>query len=308
MTPASRRSYALLPLLILVALAPAGTAAQPGVSAQAAALEKVLIGEDSRNADLVREAMAGGAQRRAGIRALGRLEQPELIRWVAPALGDGAGIRAEAAWALAQLARTPESVVQVQALLIERARADAGAGLWEVWGELAAALGRLPYATAEQVARTEAVLVEQLPAPESFAEPETAAIAGAVRGLEALVRSQPQGRAAAGPHVGPTPLVRDRATASGRPALGMDPASGDGGTRHRQRGNALDRRTRARRPRRRSATAGGRRRRRRGRTSTSARHCCNALADKEMHRSGSRRCEHGGAGSRARPVRRSGRR
>jgi cyclophilin family peptidyl-prolyl cis-trans isomerase/HEAT repeat protein len=178
-------------VLAVLILVPADVLAQPSAAsqaAQAAALEKVIIGEDTRNAELIREAMSGGAQRRAGIRALGRLEQPELIRWVAPALGDGAGIRAEAAWSLAQLARTPEAVVQVQGLLIERAREDAAAGLWEVWGELAAALGRLPYTTADQVARTESVLVEQLPAPESFSEPETAAIAGAVRGLEALVR------------------------------------------------------------------------------------------------------------------------
>jgi len=189
-TSVRRRSLALLASLGLAALVPVGPLAQPGVSAQgqAAALESVLIGEDTRNADLIREAMAGGAQRRAGIRALGRLEQPELIRWVAPALGDGVGIRAEAAWALAQLARTPESVAQVQALLIERAKQDGSAGLWEVWGELAAALGRLPYATPEEVARAEGVLVEQLPAPESFAEPETAAVTGAVRGLEALTR------------------------------------------------------------------------------------------------------------------------
>jgi hypothetical protein len=73
-------------------------------------------------------------------------------------------------------------------MLIERATIDAEAGLWEVWGELAAALGRLPYTTPEQVARTEAVLVEHLPSPESFTEPETPAVAGAVRGLEALAR------------------------------------------------------------------------------------------------------------------------
>lgn len=183
-----KRRWLLLFVLAWVAVTPAG--AQPGVSAQAqaAALEKIIQGEDARNAEVVREAMQGGAQRRAGIRALGRLEQPEQIRYVAPALGDGVGIRAEAAWALAQLARTPEAVVQVQALLLERAAIDAEAGLWEVWGELAAALGRLPYTTAEQVARTEAVLVEQLPSPESFADPETPAIAGAVRGLEALAR------------------------------------------------------------------------------------------------------------------------
>ena len=120
-------------ILLLLALAPAAprlALAQPAASreANAVALEKIIIGEDKRDPDLIREAMSGGAQRRAGIRALGRLEQPELIRWVAPALGDGVGIRAEAAWALAQLARTPEAVAQVQSLLIERAEQDAGAG------------------------------------------------------------------------------------------------------------------------------------------------------------------------------------
>ena len=178
-------------LLMVLAAAPGAAFAQgPPLSpqAQATAIEKILVGEDTRNADLIREAMQEGAQRRRGIRALGRLEQPDQIRYVAPALGDGVGIRAEAAWALAQLATTPEAVAQVQGLLIERAEQDAGAGLWEVWGELAAALGRLTYTSAEQVARTEALLVEQLPAPDSFADPETAAVIGAVRGLESLTR------------------------------------------------------------------------------------------------------------------------
>jgi cyclophilin family peptidyl-prolyl cis-trans isomerase/HEAT repeat protein len=185
-----KRRQTLRLVIGFLALTPALAWAQTGTTApaQAAALEKVLVGEDTRNPDLIREAMSGGAQRRAGIRALGRLEQPDLIRWVAPALGDGVGIRAEAAWALAQLARTPESVAQVQTLLTERAAQDAQAGLWEVWGEIAAALGRLPYTSAEQVARAESVLVAQLPSPESFAEPETAAVTGAVRGLEALAR------------------------------------------------------------------------------------------------------------------------
>src|SRR5262245_114203 len=186
----TRKSIAIL----LVSTAPLAAAvvlgAQPAATreANATALEKIIVGEDRRDADLIRDAMSGGAQRRAGIRALGRLEQPELIRFVAPALGDGVGIRAEAAWSLAQLARTPDAVALVQGLLVERAQQDAGAGLWEVWGELAAALGRLQYSTADQVLRTELALVEHLPSPESFTEPETAAIAGAVRGLEALVR------------------------------------------------------------------------------------------------------------------------
>ena len=180
----------LLLVMVLTAAPWVALAQGPPLSqqAQAAALQKILEGEDTRNADLIREAMQEGAQRRRGIRALGRLEQPEQIRYVAPALGDGVGIRAEAAWALAQLATTPEAVAQVQSLMIERAEQDEGAGLWEVWGELAAALGRLAYTSAEQVARTEALLVEQLPAPDSFAEPETAAVIGAVRGLESLSR------------------------------------------------------------------------------------------------------------------------
>ncbi len=177
-------------VLIVSLLVPGWALAQPGVSAEAraAAIDMMLQGEDARDADLIRKAMSGGAERRRGIRALGRLEQPELIRFVAPALGDAVGIRAEAAWALAQLARTPEAVELVQGLLIERAETDAGNGLWEVWGELAAALGRLPYTTADQVARTETLLVEHLPSPESFTEPETPAIVGAVRGLEAMTR------------------------------------------------------------------------------------------------------------------------
>ena len=178
-------------LIVLAGLlVPASLLAQPGITpeARAAAIDLMLKAEDARDADLVRKAMAGGAERRRGIRALGRLEQPELIRYVAPALGDAVGIRAEAGWALAQLATTPEAVEQVQGLLIERAAQDAANGLWEVWGELAAALGRLAYVTPEQVARAEEALVEQLPSPDSFAEPETAAIGGAVRGLEALSR------------------------------------------------------------------------------------------------------------------------
>lgn len=176
--------------ILALILAPLPALGQPPVppTAQAIALEKIIQGEDARDAELIREAMSKGAQRRAGIRALGRLEQPELIRYVAAALGDGVGIRAEAAWALAQLATTPEAVAQVQALLLERAAQDAELGLWEVWGEGAAALGRLSYATAEQVARTESVLVTQLPSPDSFVEPETAAILGAVRGFESLTR------------------------------------------------------------------------------------------------------------------------
>ncbi|MGZ8407417.1 MAG: helix-turn-helix domain-containing protein, partial [Caulobacteraceae bacterium] len=42
---------------------------------------------------------------------------------------------------LAQLARTPDAVAQVQKLLIDRAAVDANLNTWESWGEIAAALG-----------------------------------------------------------------------------------------------------------------------------------------------------------------------
>src|SRR5688500_18862481 len=130
-----------------------------------------------------------GNGRRTAIRAIGRLERPEMIALIAPALNDGVGIRAEAANALAQMARTPAAVVEVQKLLLARAATDAGLNTWESWGEIAAALGRLPYDTAEQVSETEALLLTGLPAPDSMNDVETAALVGSARGLESLART-----------------------------------------------------------------------------------------------------------------------
>jgi cyclophilin family peptidyl-prolyl cis-trans isomerase/HEAT repeat protein len=112
-----------------------------------------------------------------------------MIAMVAPALNDGVGIRAEAANALAQMARTPAAVAEVQQLLLTRAATDAGLNTWESWGEIAAALGRLPYDTAAQVAETEAVLATGLPSPDSMNDVETAALVGAARGFESLART-----------------------------------------------------------------------------------------------------------------------
>lgn len=180
--------------MLLVLAVVGSTGAQPPADlarqARTAAFEKILLGEDRRDAALIREAMAEDPSlRRRGIRALGRLEHPDLIRIVAPALNDNVGIRAEAANALAQLARTPEAASAVMRLLIDRAAADAELGTWEPWGEIAAALGRLPFGSAAEAAEAEAVLVQGLPAPDSLADVDTAALAGSVRGLEALART-----------------------------------------------------------------------------------------------------------------------
>src|SRR5687767_2071588 len=144
--------------------------------------DRMLQAEDARpttEAGLaaILEGLKGGA-RRTAIRAIGRLERPEMIALIAPALTDGVGIRAEAANALAQMARTPAAVAEVQKLLLARAATDASLNTWESWGEIAAALGRLPYDTAAQVAETEAVLLTGLPAPDSLNDIETAALIG----------------------------------------------------------------------------------------------------------------------------------
>jgi len=155
--------------------------------------DRMLQAEDARpttEAGLapLREGLQGNG-RRTAIRAIGRLERPEMIPMIAPALNDGVGIRAEAANALAQMARTPAAVADVQKLLLARAAMDASLNTWESWGEIAAALGRLPYDTAAQVQATEAVLLTGLPAPDSLNDVETAALAGSARGFESLART-----------------------------------------------------------------------------------------------------------------------
>jgi cyclophilin family peptidyl-prolyl cis-trans isomerase/HEAT repeat protein len=155
--------------------------------------ERMLQAEDARptTAEGLAPLLEGlkGNGRRTAIRAIGRLERPQMIELIAPALNDGVGIRAEAANALAQMARTPAAVVEVQKLLLARAAIDANVGTWEPWGEIAAALGRLPYDTAEQVAATEAVLLTGLPSPDSLNDVETAALVGSARGFESLART-----------------------------------------------------------------------------------------------------------------------
>ena len=155
--------------------------------------DRMLQAEDARpttEAGLapLREGLQGNG-RRTAIRAIGRLERPEMIPMIAPALNDGVGIRAEAANALAQMARTPAAVADVQKMLLARAAQDASLGTWESWGEIAAALGRLNYDTAAQVSETEAVLITGMPSPDSMNDVETAALIGSTRGLEFLART-----------------------------------------------------------------------------------------------------------------------
>lgn len=155
--------------------------------------ERMLQAEDARptTAAGLAPLMEGlkGNTRRTAIRAIGRLERPAMIPLVAAALADGVGIRAEAANALAQMARTPAAVVEVQQLLIDRAAVDANLNTWEPWGVIVAALGRLPYDTAEQVTAAEDVLITGLPSPDSMNDVDSAALIGSARGFESLART-----------------------------------------------------------------------------------------------------------------------
>jgi cyclophilin family peptidyl-prolyl cis-trans isomerase len=178
------KTFQFLPIAVLCLASTAPAQSLP---------ERMLQAEDARpttEAGLapLREGLQGNG-RRTAIRAIGRLERPEMIAMIAPALDDGVGIRAEAANALAQMARTPAAVAEVQKLLLARAATDARLETWESWGEIAAALGRLPYETTEQVQAAEAVLLTGLPAPDSMNDVETAALAGSARGFESLART-----------------------------------------------------------------------------------------------------------------------
>jgi cyclophilin family peptidyl-prolyl cis-trans isomerase/HEAT repeat protein len=152
--------------------------------------ERMLLAEDARaqTAEAVAPLLEGlrsadATLRRQAVRALGRFERPELIPRVAALLNDmDTGVRMEAYNALGQVARG-SAVSDVQERLLRREPTESEP---TAWGVLAATLGRLPYGTAQQVSRTEAVLVRALSATDDKAASESAT--GALEGFEALVR------------------------------------------------------------------------------------------------------------------------
>ncbi len=124
------------------------------------------------------------AMRRQAVRALGRLERPELIARVAPLVDDrDVVVQQEAINALGQLARNPAAVAEVQALLLAR-EARVGSAAWAV---LAGTLGRLPYDGIEAIRRAESTLSKALPTGQDPSRGGEAMV-GAARGLESLVR------------------------------------------------------------------------------------------------------------------------
>lgn len=178
-------------LLALLTLLLASTAAAQSLR------ERMLLAEDSRprtaegQAPLIEGLKSPDpALRRQAVRALGRLEQPNLVATVLPALADlDPRVRREASNALGQLANS-SNVSDVQARLMERLGEESDA---DAWGAAAATLGRLPYTAAADIQKTEQLLTAVLPAaPERSSRPvhygQPDAMLGAARGLASLVR------------------------------------------------------------------------------------------------------------------------
>jgi peptidyl-prolyl cis-trans isomerase B (cyclophilin B) len=152
------------------------------LGAQTPSLDRLIRAEDARAvlpSDLaILRAGASAADtsiRRTAIRALGRLERPDLLPDVIPALSDGnVDVRRTAADAVAQAVTQGDSVASARRALLSRIPREKDP---EVLGQLAESLGRLR-ADSGTVQETAATLTAMLPSR------------GAVRGLFFLTQQR----------------------------------------------------------------------------------------------------------------------
>jgi cyclophilin family peptidyl-prolyl cis-trans isomerase/HEAT repeat protein len=133
---------------------------------------------------------------RLAVRALGRLERPDLLPEIVPLLSaESPLVRAEAANALAQSVQGPSpssdrlaaDVRTVVNALVARLGVESDP---TVMGAIAESLGRLPYGSVEQVREAERILMDVMAIKESSAAGTLSrwAVYGAARGLESLFR------------------------------------------------------------------------------------------------------------------------
>ena len=137
-------------------------------------LNRILVDSRSRNVTL----------QRLAVRALGRLERPDLARYVYPRLTSYVPeVRMEAANALGQIAQSlkPGAVLtRIKSGLLGRLDKESNS---QVVGTLCRTLGRLPYSDAAEVQRMESRLVD------ASRQSETVEVAlGVAMGLESLIR------------------------------------------------------------------------------------------------------------------------
>ena len=176
-----------LPAILLL------SGSSPGFAQNMAALrERLIVAEDRRaqtDADLatLRQGLTHRDPkiRQQSVRAIGRLERPELIPSLTRSLADSnTNVRMEAANAVGQLAKGAKGVADAKSRLLTRAKVEKDP---RVWGVVAATLGRLPYIAAADVDQVEAVIARVLPTAGSTTI-QIDALVGATEGLEALAR------------------------------------------------------------------------------------------------------------------------
>jgi peptidyl-prolyl cis-trans isomerase B (cyclophilin B) len=187
-------------LLVVLAAGPSGrTTAAQSLSGLTAARLAILAAEDrrapeARDLATIRAGVHSGDATtvRIAVRALGRLERPELMADILPSLRHPLPeIRAEAANAVAQAAqgwmrkpppRAPArtDVDAAATALAARLDVEADANVRAVIGE---SLGRLPYVTADQVEKAERTLLGLMARSQSAADR-----LGVAKGLEEVVR------------------------------------------------------------------------------------------------------------------------
>jgi cyclophilin family peptidyl-prolyl cis-trans isomerase/HEAT repeat protein len=187
---------------LVVWVSTAGAAPPP--QSEADERQATVAAEDSRaRSPAALEVLLSGARsakpaiQRLAVRALGRLERPDLADRIAPYLAAGsAAVRAEAANALGQaVIRSPEDAGPAARRLLDRLKTEKDP---VVRGAICETLGRLPYASADDVQRAETALYDATWkgkyrwAPGSSTRRIDAAplpaLTGAVKGLESLYR------------------------------------------------------------------------------------------------------------------------
>jgi peptidyl-prolyl cis-trans isomerase B (cyclophilin B) len=185
-------------LVLLATPATAQRRAPPAAGGAAATPLAIVAAEDRRaptpgDLALIRSGVRSGVAQtvRIAVRALGRLERPELIADIVPVLKHSLPeIRAEAANAIGQAAQgwthqpastAPRTNLDTAVVaLTGRLTVEDDPNVRAVIGET---LGRLPYATADQVAKAVQTLLGLLDRSQTAADR-----LGVARGLEAVVR------------------------------------------------------------------------------------------------------------------------
>jgi cyclophilin family peptidyl-prolyl cis-trans isomerase/HEAT repeat protein len=153
---------------------------------------RLIVAEDRRaqsDAELasLRQALTNKDPkiRQQAVRAIGRLERPDMIATLTRSLTDSdINVRMEAANAIGQSAKGDKGVADAKGRLVARARVEQDP---RAWGTVAATLGRLPYTTAADVDQVEGVIARVLPTASSKGI-QVDAVLGAAEGLEALAR------------------------------------------------------------------------------------------------------------------------